>query len=191
MVYDPLEYWDKRAKKYKHTERIDELENLINFVQKYNIKNILEVGSGEGRIYNYFLDKKISINFTMCDFSNSFRKKCKELTNVLPDSWDGKILPYNNDSFDLIISFSVLLHVLPDQIENIFQEHVRVSNKYIFIATWYEDLRGKSEEHCFEHDYYYLFKKNNLSILEDKKCYFEQGTFCRRNWLLKKCLEKE
>jgi len=189
--YNPKIYWEKRGGQFKEIKHLDELENLYSFVApaydtNKNIK-ILEVGSGNGRVYLYLNDKKIANknNFTMCDFSNSFRKVCYKNTKIYPDSWDGKKLPYKDNEFDLVISFSVLLHVLPDDIENFFEEHLRVSKKYCFIATWYENLdRIQSKDYCFEHDYYSLFSKNKLKILNDVNCDLVDGKYRRKNWLI-------
>ena len=119
----------------------------------------------------------------MCDFVESMRYKCLRNTNILPDYWDGNELPYNNNEFDLVISFSVLLHVEPDKIEHILKEHARVCNRYIFIATYLGGLNPNAlAPHCFEHDYRSIFEKLNLKI-EDEK-FYQAGM--RVNWLLRK-----
>lgn len=192
MVYDPKSYWEKRGKKYKHPEHIDELENLFNFIAPFHNINILDVGAGDGRVYLYLKEKGLSIskdNFVMCDFSDSFRYICQKNTGILPESWDGKTLPYKDNSFDMVLSFSVCLHVLPSLIDNFIKEHTRVSKKYLFIATWYENGKGKNgavAEHCFEHDYYNLFNINKLKIIKEIECYKVNNSYVRRNWFLEK-----
>ena len=71
-----------------------------------------------------------------------------------------------------IISFSVMLHVEPDKIDQVLKEHARVSNRHIFIATYFGGL-DRLAPHCFEHDYKGLFKKLDLKI-EDEK-FFQGG----------------
>ena len=197
MGYNPKSYWEKRGKKYKHVENIDELDNLYNLLNSISIidkgMSILDVGSGDGREYIYLNRKGIvnKDNFTMCDFSDSFRSVCYRNTKIVPDAWDGVTLPYKDNSFDIVVSFSVLLHVLPKNIDNFLKEHVRVSKKYLFIATWYEGgekpkNRKKVADYCFEHDYYNLFKNNNLGILKEIECYPDNGKLIRRNWWLEK-----
>jgi len=188
MIYDPEKYWYERGVDYiAPGEEAEELEiqNLRGLSEKYDLwclPKILEVGSGYGRIYKKLrFDIGVDMIFAMCDFVESMRYKCLRNTGVLPDYWDGNELPYNDDEFDLVISFSVLLHVLPERIEQVLREHVRVCNKYIFIATYFGGL-GRLAPHCFEHDYKSLFEKVNLKI-EDEK-FFQGGI--RGNWFLSK-----
>ena len=146
-------------------------------------KEILEVGSGYGRIYDETkpMINKFFSEFKMCDFVESMRYKCLRNTDILPDYWDGSELPYNDNEFDLVISFSVLLHVTPDKIEQVLGEHYRACNRYFFIATYSGGL-DRLAPHCFEHDYKRLFEKFGLKI-EDEK-FFQAGL--RVNWLLSK-----
>lgn len=190
MNYNPELYWEERGKNYVHTERIDELlflESVVRLLPEN--ASILDIGSGEGRVYSYL--KKVNLlqsrNYTMCDFSDSFRIKCFINTGITPHKWDGVKLPYNDNQFDLAISFSVMLHVPADKIDCFIKEHQRVSKNMIFIATWYEDnLNYTPEGFCLHHDYYKLFEQNNLKILYDRSCYLEDGKNRRRNFVVQK-----
>ena len=188
MTYDPEKYWHERGANYvapgEEAEK-PEVENLKELIADnlLYITNVLEVGSGYGRIYNEThppLSSKAT-EYSMCDFVESMRYKCLRNTDILPDYWDGNELPYNDNEFDLVISFSVLLHVKPDKIEQVLREHARVSKAHIFIATYFGGL-DRLAPHCFEHDYKHLFDKLNLKI-EDEK-FFQSGL--RVNWLLGK-----
>ncbi len=184
MAYNPKEYWNKRGAKYEApAEKDDELENLKKIVCTVGEQStkFFEVGSGYGRIWIELstMHPIPPINYTMCDFVNSMRHNCQQITGHLPDRWDGKTLPYADNQFDFVISFSVLLHVPPCDIENIIQEHVRVCRKNIFIATYAGGLE-KLAEHCFEHKYKAIFEKLGLKIVDEK--FFQDGL--RVNWLL-------
>ena len=187
MTYNPEQYWHERGMNYVAPGEMDEapeVDNLKNLILEHNLLEvpILEVGSGYGRIYkeiNKMLFITKPLNFNMCDFVQSMRYKCLREIDILPDKWDGKELPYDNSAFGLVISFSVLLHVPPDNIEQILKEHVRVTSKYIFIATYAGGLE-KLAPHCFEHDYLGMFEKLGLKIVSYKT--FQKGL--RTNWLL-------
>jgi len=115
----------------------------------------------------------------MCDFVDTMRRGCERHTGVLPDTWDGVTLPYADESFDLVLTFSVLLHVLPQNLDRLFAEEVRVAKKWISITSlreWPRPLSG----HCFVHDYLALFKRHNLEVLKEHKF----GV--RSQWLLQK-----
>ncbi len=185
MTYNPEEYWHERGANYvapgEDAEK-PEVENLKDIIEIYDLsaRNIVEVGSGYGRIYEELSSNMgTSFQFTMCDFVESMRYKCLRNTDILPDYWDGIELPYNDNEFDLVISFSVLLHVTPDKIEQVLKEHARVCNRYLFIATYFGGL-DRLAQHCFQHDYKMLFENMGLKI-EDEK-FFQGGL--RVNWLL-------
>ncbi len=192
MNYIPEKYWHERGANYvapgEDAEK-PEVENLIRIVRNYTeIPNMLEVGSGYGRIYKDIRNElatcpiwaaTFDLSYTMCDFVDSMRYKCLRNTEILPDYWDGNELPYDDNEFDLVISFSVLLHVTPDKIEQALKEHVRVCKKHLFIATYFGGL-DRLAEYCFEHDYKSLFEKVGLEITDEK--FFQAGL--RVNWLL-------
>lgn len=188
-MYEPEKYWENRGKHYKHSESQDELVNLEMCVREYlpEDRGILEIGSGLGRVYLFLKNRSLGLEdrFTMCDFVDSFRIACMRNTGILPAEWDGKSLVYDDSKFYFVISFSVLLHVPPSDIESFFKEHVRVTGKYLFIATWYEKkkrVEKKIASHCFEHDYFSLFERNNLRILKNMECRNPK----RGNWLMEK-----
>ena len=187
MSYNPEKYWHERGANYvapgEDAEK-PEVENLKDIIEIYDLsaRNIVEVGSGYGRIYEELssnMGTSFPFQFTMCDFVESMRYKCLRNTDILPDYWDGLELPYNDNEFDLVISFSVLLHVTPDKIEQVLKEHARVCNRYLFIATYFGGL-DRLAPHCFQHDYKMLFENVGLKI-EDEK-FFQGGL--RVNWLL-------
>jgi len=197
MAYNPEDYWHKRGANYQapgealESPEVENLKKIVSLFTDYDT-SFLEVGSGYGRIYEelfFPLGAKGKVvyvdmnrnNYAMCDFVESMRYNCLRNTDILPDYWDGKTLPYSDNYFDFVISFSVMLHVPPCEIENVFAEHVRVCKRYLFIATYFGGLE-RLAEHCFEHDYKSLFKKHNLKIIDEK--FFQNGL--RVNWLLEK-----
>lgn len=186
MNYIPKKYWQERGKNYSvsadTSKELLSLKYLLKVFGKKN-DNILEIGSGYGRIYNYLNESQdFEIPFyTMCDFVKSMRDECENQTGIRPDPWDGKTLPYYGDIFDWVISFSVMLHVPPSVFYNHFRETVRVSRKYIYIATYYGPNKNLSK-HCFRHNYDSLIEEFKLDIVY--KRLFMEGK--RINWLLRK-----
>jgi len=184
MAYDPENYWDKRGEDYKGSgDVLVETDNLKKIVRHFTDGDaqFLEVGSGYGRIWIELstMHPVPPIDYSMCDFVDTMRLRCLRNTGNLPDYWNGKTLPYADNQFDFVISFSVLLHVPPCEIERVFAEHVRVCKKHFFIATYAGGLE-RLAEHCFEHDYKKLFEKYDLKIIDEK--FFQDGL--RANWLL-------
>ena len=188
MIYNPEKYWHERGVDYQvSVDTSAEVENLIKLSAEHLITDdrILDVGSGYGRIYQEFQKHPIIDlnNYKMCDFVESMRYNCLRNTGRLPDYWDGKRLPYYAEEFDMVISFSVFLHVPTDMIEHVLYEHYRVCKKYMFVATYAGGSEGLAK-HCFAHDYKELFHNCGLGldVIDDK--YFMDGK--RVNWLLQK-----
>lgn len=177
-MYNPEDYWNKRGADYKGSDHVlVEIENLKKIVKHFTDDDtmLLEVGSGYKETVLSFCPERC----WLCDFSESTRENCFQRTGIFPDYWDGKTLPYPDNYFDFVISFSVLLHAPPCEIERVFAEHVRVCRKHFFIATYAGGLE-RLAEHCFEHDYKKLFEKYDLKIIDEK--FFQDGL--RVNWLL-------
>lgn len=185
MIYNPRQYWEVRGYTYvAPDDKSEELQNLQNCIMQFcDNADILEVGSGYGKIYQFLTDycKIDPSRIDFCDFVHSMRYKCKELTGRFPDYWDGQRFPYKNNDFSLVISFDVFLHVPLDNIDDFFKEHIRVCNGYIFIAT-YTGTANNLAPHCFRHDYIKLFRENNMNIIHE--ALFRNGI--RTNWLLRK-----
>lgn len=114
------------------------------------VRSVLEAGCGEGELTNFVNNK----------FGNLYKLKGVELEPVTVqeanrrfpdlDISQGSIydLPYENNSFDLVIACEVLEH-LEDPISAL-DEIIRVSNKYILVSVPREPiwrvcnmLRGK------------------------------------------------
>ena len=170
MSYDPKLYWEKRGQQYKVKTKYDFQEELIHLkylfydLDLFN-NSILEVGPGYGRLYNTI--SPLATDYRMVDFVNSMRQRCLKRTGVLPDYWDGKILPYDDQSFHTTILFSVLLHVPPKDIHEFLWEVTRVTESYIFIATF----SGKGSirsNHCFNYDYKSIFYGMGLEVVSEK-----------------------
>lgn len=63
-------------------------------------------------------------------------------------------LPLASNSFDLVLSAEVLLHIPPDRVGAVAREMLRVSRRHVVHVDWYEDyLVGHQTGWCWAHDY--------------------------------------
>lgn len=197
MTYDPVCYWNKRAEKEGAEWKPHALDNLVNWYLSYfgtdNVASALDVGCAWGRALRRFKQRNVAIDMTMCDISETYLEICRKEHNVEPDLWDGKTLPYNDESFNLVISNSLLVHVPYKMIQRVWDEQMRVSKRFIFIGTnhgssrknvgGHEGIGKKLAPHCFFHDYKALIEDSNLKILNE--LFFSNKV----NWWLEKpCL---
>ena len=187
VSYEPLAYWERRGADYRdpppNLEDRDEVPNLVRWVGQANPESVLEVGSGRGRIYQAFQAAGIQVDFRMCDIAESMRRGCRVRTGVLPDPWDGVRLPYEDAAFDLVISFSVLLHVPPADLESHLCELARVARRRLFVATC-TAAEGPLAPHCFLHDYATVLRRSDLTIAREQA--YQSKGWTRTHWLLEK-----
>jgi SAM-dependent methyltransferase len=179
MTYNPREYWQRKGQRYRGQNIKDELKALTKWVRKIQPASILDVGCGYGRIYRHLRQIGYSGPITLCDFVEIFRERCQKTVDVLPDWWDGHTLPYEDGAFEFVLSFSVLHHVLPEDLEQVFAEHVRVTSKWLYVSV---GLPKKSEGPNILHDYQPLIEEHNLTIVRNR--WF--GKRRKQNWLLRK-----
>jgi len=153
MTYDPLTYWGRPRKRNQVVIPIAaaEVTTLARVLRLLAPASTLEVGSGWGRLYVALRSLGLAQGVTLCDFTEHQRKRCLAFTGVEPDAWDGVTLPYEDDSFDLVLSFDVMLHVPPADLAQFVAEHVRVTRRWLYVAT----VRKGSDvaAHCFVHEY--------------------------------------
>ena len=196
--YNPYSYWYDRAMDYRVSiDSGKEIEFLRKIIQEFDLSgtDMLEVGSGHGRIFKALNRARLMDNsnirlidpdkFKMVDIVDPMRFKCFQNTGMLPDLWDGLVLPYSDGAFDLVISFSVMLHVPPADIEAHFKECCRVTKNHLYIATCRSSEKPLAD-HCFIHEYSNLIDDNNMAIVDFKIYSYSAGSMQRINWLLKK-----
>lgn len=116
---------------YRHWRK--RLENLFN---DHNHISILESGCGPG-----FLSKNLKkwfpkADITLTDYEPTLLERSREETNLLNIfQCDSEALPFDSDTFDLVISFHMIEHLVnPD---NFISEAYRVlkPNSYFIYAT--------------------------------------------------------
>lgn len=195
-TYKPIEFWNncgkKKFKLWDKPSNYAELDNLIALIldRLSPRAQILDVGCGWGRfMYRCNARGLEGLRIKMCDISQEFIKQCILINNVEPRWWDGSTLPYDDSSFDLVVSQSVMLHIKPGMINRVWKEHVRVAKGHLFVATAIpkltperKDADKKPGNFCFAHAYDKLIERNNLEIVDEK--FFSDGA--RVNWLFKK-----
>ena len=110
--------------------KADNLQTLIGkeFASSDEVK-MLDVGCGHGLIHPHLLsNKKIKLNgIDIADEVIEVAKKNNPTVNY--DSYDGKKLPYKDDSFDVAYAICVMHHVPPKQWNDFLNEMNRVVKK--------------------------------------------------------------
>ncbi len=116
------EYWNSVAEEKKFTTVLD-----VPMLSKYVSKNskILDVGCGYGRILNELYENGFN-DLTGVDTAENMIKRGKRefpQLNLIANP-DGKI-PFNNNSFDVVILFGVLTCIPTDESQKEFLKEVK------------------------------------------------------------------
>lgn len=169
------------------------VESFIDDIPPYSLIGDIGCGNGKNMLY-----RKDLINVG-CDFSKNLVNIClRKKLNVIY----GNILniPYKNNIFDYTICIAVIHHLSKEKYrKQAIKELLRVTkpNGKILILVWaLEQLptskrkfkkqenmikwKGKSNKNI-EYRYYYVFKKNELESLIDKK-YKVESFYEMGNW---------
>lgn len=134
MIYKDVSNFNKNYYNKKYFLNRNHLQLNIAFLLKtllkrLNLVDILEVGSGTGRLTDFF--KKNSFKVIGCDKSE---EAVKISGHVKADATN---LPFENNSFDCILAISLIEHLSIKEIKKFLNESQRLlrGNGYIFIVT--------------------------------------------------------
>lgn len=162
--YQPRQYWRKRGRNYDgpytgDDSRTEQFDKISETVKRLNPTTALEVGCGWGNVYKQLEQRKaLPERYAMCDFVATMLQGCYLETGIVPDLWDGKVLPYSDNGFDMVCSFWVLLHVPKIDAVQFISEHLRVAKKWLYVVSLAEWNDDSLAPHCIMHDHEQLFQ---------------------------------
>ncbi len=114
--YPPKQGYDKLAKKYKNFHKALEKWHGLDFVDLLDLSwyekelKVLDVWSWNCRLYPILMKVLGKIDYVACDISSSMLKQCSVLAKKVECDLNDQ-LPFENETFDLVMAFFVLLHV--------------------------------------------------------------------------------
>jgi len=134
-ILDPKTGYNKIAWQYKkswtHLDSFDKWAFLKYLPRNLVGLDILDLGAGDGRMYKFF-EKEIIWSFTACDIAEKLLEKHPDGKNIKKIICNlEKELPFERESFDILLSFFVLEHI--QNLEELFVEAERVMRPW---ARW-------------------------------------------------------
>lgn len=176
----------------------DALKSLLKQIPDMPETKLLDVGASSGYYSEVLKTIGFPCKYTALDFSTYFKDLAAQL---FPDI-EFKIgsateLPFENDSFDIVLSGAVLMHL--QNYQKAIQEAARVSRRYVvfhrtpvymdetptefFVKTAYGT--PCIEAHFNEIQLLQLFERNGLRLRGTKNV-FKDGNFGHVSYLLQK-----
>lgn len=163
------EYYDELSKGYEELyarEQLDKVEFLVPWLE--NLEGpVLDLGAGTGLLQNFFLPN------VSADSSIEMLKKNKNPNRVLCDA---RFLPFKDDSFNSLISVTMLQDV--KEKERILRGIARICKGIIIITILKRNYKKENldalmskffEIVCFdvqEKDYCYYMKRKELKTIK-------------------------
>ena len=136
------------------------IPDFIDFYSLNNDSSILDIGCGKGFMIYDFLKYLPEINIKGIDISEYAIKNCKEEVKDNLIIGDAKNLPFDDNSFDLVISIVSIHNLGINDCSKSLSEINRVSKKNSFITV---DAYKTEEEKQLMHDW-------NLTALTIMSC---------------------
>lgn len=137
---NPQDYWVKRGGQtyFEEQEAVpDRTERSLFIAEKVaplQINSLLEIGCGYGKQLKNIRRLRPDVVLGGCDFSHTQLNKgfeyFPEMSKWAVES-DASQLPYENKSFDAVMSSAVILHNEYPKAQKIIFEIIRVSRKYV------------------------------------------------------------
>jgi len=165
----------------KHAGRvINYAEKLLHFVNVKEKQNLLEVGCGNGAVSKY-VAKKYPLNVTGVDIDPEQIKLAQENIGDIPNihflEVDATNLPFQDNDFDIVLSFGVMHHISSwlDALGEI-RRVLKPKGYFIYYDLIYPELIakfGRSFKHSYGiitmHDLDSFIQKNGFSTIHTSR----------------------
>lgn len=156
-------------------------------------KSFLEVGCNTGNILSS-LQAQGHKNLNGIDIQEYAIQQAIELTseiNVLVGSAFN--IPFEDNSFDLVFTSGVLIHIHPDDVAGVMREIARVSKKYIWGLEYYSPEREEINYrdklgYCWKDNFPRLYQENvpGLKLIKEKHYKYLENDNVDSMFILKK-----
>jgi SAM-dependent methyltransferase len=157
-------------------------EALVEFLKDLRFRNILEVGCGYGRILKLVGDS-FDARLVGIDLSRDQLTRVRGYVRGRGVDLSQQIisnLAYADETFDIVFSCNVLLHVPPNKLRRALGEMTRVSKRHIVLMEPYKgDNADFRRSFCWDHDYAAYFSKLEIASIEQRKVQMEEKGFNR------------
>jgi SAM-dependent methyltransferase len=171
MVFNPRTYWPAMGPWLAgpgavSPEHIALESILVNLLPSLNpISSVLDVGCGRGRLASLLGEVLPSAHYTGLDIGLA---QVQATEAVRPDGnvYHTPIQDFDpKHRFDLVLSSEVLMHIPPNEIEQVAHKMSTIASKYILLIEWTEPIGDVvPAEWNWIHDYRALFGEERIEL---------------------------
>jgi len=172
LSFNPKKYWTKRGGKGWFEQYSPDIprntELIIRTIKKLKTQSLIDIGCGYGRYLKSIKEKYPYMKLCGVDISPTQLQQARKFCQSYPDikfvEVDGKHLPFDDNEFDVAISYGCMIHVPYKEIESFFGEIMRVTRKHGIFLESSAVKHGilNPPYYYFSHDYERLFSKFDL-----------------------------
>jgi SAM-dependent methyltransferase len=147
---------------------LEHRKDLVEEVKKLNPESVLEIGCGCGSNLSIIQKELPNAKIAGIDLSaKSIERAVKNLGNVQLVVGNADNLPFEDKSFDVVITDGTLIYAKSDKIEKIRDEMLRVAKKGIVMAEFHHNSFGKLGKIGLNHwvrNYKELFEGKEVTL---------------------------
>ena len=164
-AYD--EFYQKHDEAWRMLGARYKAQHIIEVCAGKSFKKVLEVGAGDGSILKYLSDQNFAPEYHAVEISDSGvahiqSRNIKGLQSV--QEFDGYKLPFEDNSFDLVILSHVLEHVEHERL--LLREMKRVSNHFVIeVPLDYKTGVDKRIKHFLAYGHINVYTPTSLRYL--------------------------
>ena len=185
------DYVSRNNSESLHASNLSFFSNALR--QTRNIKNCIEIGANIGMNL-----KTLKLLFPSIDLHaieiNTHATKILAETIPAKNITNNSILNINiNKKWDLVLSKGVLIHINPNNLDDVYKKMYDLSNKYILIGEYYNPTPvainyREHEDRLFKRDFAgeMIDKFPDLVLLDYGFCYYRDNNFSQDDitWFL-------
>lgn len=125
--------YSKSAMEWRRLSARDKADNIIHLLRDKKIENVLEVGCGTGAVLSDLAARGIGKRHVGIDVANPSDHLDDTASHLDLRSYDGRRLPFPDNSFDLVFASHVIEHVAEPR--GLIEELIRVSSDVVYIEV--------------------------------------------------------
>lgn len=164
IAHQPIYGFRKGYSEPGNLKRYAITNQIVKALSHLKFNSLLDVGGAEG--YKAALVRRLFTvdNVVSCDLSEEACKRARQIFNVKSHTIDIHQLPFEDNSFDVVVCSETLEHV--EDLESATKELIRVAKKAVVITVPHEPVHvvEKNKREKIPHAHIHSINKNSFDF---------------------------